>query len=121
LGLERGTLRLVSTTEELLDRKVAALVYKTDNTAVGIRNTDNVAPSIRQKVGTNFTDNRRSLGRIIRSQTQATEFFLICSSVPHLFTRNLTFVDYISRATDEALRNMSRYYGTHNNSANVLW
>jgi hypothetical protein len=47
LGLERGPLSLVSTTEELLDRKVAAPVYKTENTAVGIRHADNVAPSIR--------------------------------------------------------------------------
>jgi hypothetical protein len=38
----------VSTTEELLDRKVAAPVYKTENTAVGIRHADHVAPSIRK-------------------------------------------------------------------------
>jgi hypothetical protein len=38
----------VSTTEELLDRKVAALVYKTENTAVGIRHADHVAPSVRK-------------------------------------------------------------------------
>jgi hypothetical protein len=35
MGLERGPLSLVSTIEELLDRKVAAPVYKTKNTAVG--------------------------------------------------------------------------------------
>jgi hypothetical protein len=46
MGLERGPLSLVSTTEELLDRKVAAPVYKTENTAVGIRRADPVAPSI---------------------------------------------------------------------------
>jgi hypothetical protein len=38
----------VSTTEELLDRKVAAPVYKTENTAAGIRHADHVAPSIRK-------------------------------------------------------------------------
>jgi hypothetical protein len=38
----------VSTTEELLDRKVAAPVYKTENTAVGIRHADHVAPFIRK-------------------------------------------------------------------------
>jgi hypothetical protein len=38
----------VSTTEELLDRKVAAPVYKTENMAVGIRHADHVAPSIRK-------------------------------------------------------------------------
>jgi hypothetical protein len=48
MGLERGPLRLVSTIEELLDRKVAAPVYKTENTAVGIRHADHVAPSIRK-------------------------------------------------------------------------
>jgi hypothetical protein len=45
--LERGPLSLVSTTKELLDRKVAAPVYKTENTAVG-RHADYVAPSIRK-------------------------------------------------------------------------
>jgi hypothetical protein len=40
VGLERGPLSLVSTTEELLDRKVAA----------GIRHADHVAPSIRKKL-----------------------------------------------------------------------
>jgi hypothetical protein len=45
-GLERGSLSLVSTIEELLGRKVAAPVYKTEYTAVGIRFTDHVASSI---------------------------------------------------------------------------
>jgi hypothetical protein len=48
VGLERGPLSLVSTTEELLDRKVAAPVWKTENTALGIRHADRVAPSIRK-------------------------------------------------------------------------
>jgi hypothetical protein len=39
---------LVSTTEELLDRKVAAPVQKTENTAVGIRHVAYMAPSIRK-------------------------------------------------------------------------
>jgi hypothetical protein len=47
VGLERGPLSLVSTTEELLDRKVAARVYKTENKVVGIRHADHVATSIR--------------------------------------------------------------------------
>jgi hypothetical protein len=37
VGLERGPLSLVSTTEELLDRKVAAPIKKTENTSVEIR------------------------------------------------------------------------------------
>jgi hypothetical protein len=48
VGLERDPLSLVSTTEELLDRKVAAPVEKTENTAVGIRHGDHVAPFIRK-------------------------------------------------------------------------
>jgi hypothetical protein len=62
VALERGPLSLVSTTEELLDRKVAAPVYKTENTAVGIRHADNVAPSI-HKSWQSLADERRSLGR----------------------------------------------------------
>jgi hypothetical protein len=46
--MERGPLSLVSTIEELLDRKVAAPVYKTENTAVGIRHADQVALFIRK-------------------------------------------------------------------------
>jgi hypothetical protein len=48
VGLERGPLSPVNTTEELLDRKVAAPVYKTENTAVGIRHADHVTPSLRK-------------------------------------------------------------------------
>jgi hypothetical protein len=46
--LTRGPLSLVSTTEELLDRKLAVPVYKTENTAVRIRHANHVAPSIRK-------------------------------------------------------------------------
>jgi hypothetical protein len=46
VGLERGPLGLLSTTEELLDRKVADPVYKTENTAVGIRHADHVPPTM---------------------------------------------------------------------------
>jgi hypothetical protein len=48
VGLERVPLSLVSTTEELLDGKVVVLVYKTENTAVGIRHADHMSPSIRE-------------------------------------------------------------------------
>jgi hypothetical protein len=48
VGLERSSLSLVSTTEELLDRNVAAPVWKTENTAIGIRHADHVAPFIRE-------------------------------------------------------------------------
>jgi hypothetical protein len=46
VGLEQGPLSLVSTSEELLDRKVAAPVLRTENKAVGIRHADHVTTSI---------------------------------------------------------------------------
>jgi hypothetical protein len=74
VGLERSPLSLASTTEELLDRKVAAPVYKTENTAVGIRHADHVAPSVRKKlVITSLTSGGRSVC-IVCSQTQTMEF-----------------------------------------------
>jgi hypothetical protein len=48
VGLEWGTLSLVSTTEELLGRKSSGSCLETENTAVGIRHADHVAPSIRK-------------------------------------------------------------------------
>jgi hypothetical protein len=47
VGLERDPLSLVSTTEELLEKKMAP-VYKPENTAVGIRCADHATPSIRK-------------------------------------------------------------------------
>jgi hypothetical protein len=66
----------VSTTE-VLDRKVAAPVKKAENTAVGIRHVDHVAPSIRKKLAiTSPTSGGRSVG-IVRSRTQTMEFSLV--------------------------------------------
>jgi hypothetical protein len=48
VGLVRGPLSLVTTTEKLLHREVAAPVYKTENTAVGIHHADHVALSVRK-------------------------------------------------------------------------
>jgi hypothetical protein len=63
VGLERDPLSLVSTTEELLDRKIAAPVYKTENTALGVRHADHVAPSIRKTLAiTSPTSGGRSVG-----------------------------------------------------------
>jgi hypothetical protein len=53
----------VSTTEELLDRKVAALVKKTGDKGRGIRSDDYMTNYYSQNVGTNFADKRLSLGR----------------------------------------------------------
>jgi hypothetical protein len=63
VGLERGPLSLVSTTEELLDRKVAAPVKETEIMAVvdppsWLRDTP-----LSAKVSTNVADKRRSLDR----------------------------------------------------------
>jgi hypothetical protein len=54
--MERGPLGLVSTTVELLDKKVAALVNKTENTAVGVPLRWPRDTSLFAKVGTNFAD-----------------------------------------------------------------
>jgi hypothetical protein len=62
VGLERGPLSLVSTTEELLDRKVAAPVQKIENTEVGIRHAEHVAPFIR-KSWQSLRRQWRSIGR----------------------------------------------------------
>jgi hypothetical protein len=63
VGLDRGPLSLVSTTEELLDRKVAASVNKTER----IRPEGSVRLTtwhpLSAQVGNHFADKRRSLGR----------------------------------------------------------
>jgi hypothetical protein len=78
VGLERGPLSLVNTTEELyLIKKAAAPVLKTENTAVGIRHADHVALSIRKTLAiTSPTSGGRSVG-IILLRTQTTEFRLV--------------------------------------------
>jgi hypothetical protein len=59
-----------------MEEKVAAPVYKTENTAIGIRLADHVAPSIRKKLALNLpTSGSRSVG-IVHSRTQATELSL---------------------------------------------
>jgi hypothetical protein len=74
VGLERGPLSLVSTTDELLDRKVAGPVEKSENTAVGIRHVGLIAPSTRKKLAiTSPTRGGRSVD-IVRSWTQTMEF-----------------------------------------------
>jgi hypothetical protein len=52
---------LISYEEE--EEKVDAPVYKTEITAVKIGLADHATPSLSAKVGTNFADKRRSLGR----------------------------------------------------------
>jgi hypothetical protein len=63
VGLERGSLSLVKITKELLEWKTSGSgSRKSRLTAVGIRCADNAAPVIR-KVGTNYSDMLRWLGR----------------------------------------------------------
>jgi hypothetical protein len=69
VGLEQGPLSLVSPTEKLLDRKVAAPVWKTENTAVGIRHADQWHPL---SAITSPTSGSRSIGTVC-SRTQTTE------------------------------------------------
>jgi hypothetical protein len=73
VGLERGPLSFVSTTEELLERKVAASVQKSENTAAGIRHAEHVAPLYPPKLAlTSPTSGGRSVG-IVCSRTKAME------------------------------------------------
>jgi hypothetical protein len=74
VGMERGPLSLVCTMVELLDRKVAAPVNKTENTAVGMRYADHVAPSIHKKLAiTSPTSGGHSVG-LVRSRTLTVVF-----------------------------------------------
>jgi hypothetical protein len=59
VGLDQGPLSLVSTIEELLERKSSS--YGLESREYG-RHADNVHP-LSAKVGTNFADKRRSLSR----------------------------------------------------------
>jgi hypothetical protein len=60
VGLEGGPLSLKSTTEELLETKIADPVQK----AEGIRHVSHVTPSIRKKLTlTSPTSGGRSVGR----------------------------------------------------------
>jgi hypothetical protein len=73
VGLERGPLSLVSTNVE---EKVADPIYKTKNSAVGIRRTDHLTPSIRKVGLTSPTGGGRPIG-IVRSRTKVTESLAI--------------------------------------------
>jgi hypothetical protein len=60
VGLERGPLSFVSTTEELLERKSSGSGLKIENTAAGIRRAGHTTSP--QKSALVSPDNRRSLG-----------------------------------------------------------
>jgi hypothetical protein len=67
VGLERDPLSLVSTTEELLDRKVAAPVEKTERIRPEGSVTLPTWHPLSAQVGNRFADERRSLGRLADS------------------------------------------------------
>jgi hypothetical protein len=78
MDLERGPPSLVSTIAELLERKSTGSGLETENTAVGIRDADHVAPSTRKKLALTLpTSGGRSVG-IVRSRTEATELVIYC-------------------------------------------
>jgi hypothetical protein len=80
VGLERGPFSIVSTIEELLGRNSSGSCLENREYGCGDllswpRNTLYL-----QKVGTNFANKRRSLGRIVRLWTKATEFTMFIRS-----------------------------------------
>jgi hypothetical protein len=74
VGLERGPLSLVSTTEELRGRKSHGSGLQSREYGLGIRHADHVAPSIRKTLAlTALTSGSLSVG-IVRSRTHGMEF-----------------------------------------------
>jgi hypothetical protein len=76
VGLERGPISRVSTSEELLGRNGSDSGLETDNTAVGIRCADHTTHSIRKKLAlASLTCGDSSVG-IVRLRTKIKEFVL---------------------------------------------
>jgi hypothetical protein len=67
----------MSTIEELLGRKNSGFGQKTENTAVGIRQADHVAPSILKTFALTSPESGGHSVGIISLRTQATEFSLV--------------------------------------------
>jgi hypothetical protein len=76
MGLERGPLSLVSTTEELLGSNSSGSGLEIREYALGICHADHVAPSIRKKLAlTSLTSGGCSFG-IVHLRTEAMEFLI---------------------------------------------
>jgi hypothetical protein len=74
VGLERDPLSLASTIEELLGRKRSGSCIKIEITAVGDRRTNYATPVYPLKL--ELISQASSVG-VVRSWTQATEFFFL--------------------------------------------
>jgi hypothetical protein len=66
MGLERGPLSLVSTTEELLERKGSGSGLETENTAVGICRADYATTVYQQKLALTLPKSGSSSVTIVR-------------------------------------------------------
>jgi hypothetical protein len=74
VGLERGPLSLARITEELLERKVAAPVEKSEINLVRTRCADHTSPTSPQKLAlTSPTSGGRSVG-MVRLRTKSHAF-----------------------------------------------
>jgi hypothetical protein len=77
VGLERGPLSLVSTTEELLERQSSGSGLENRDYGLGIRRADHATPLYPQKLAlTSLTSGGHSVG-IVRSMTKAKELVII--------------------------------------------
>jgi hypothetical protein len=91
VGLERGPLSLLSTIEELLERKSSGSGLEIEITAVGIRRTDHATPLYAQKLAlTSPTSGGRSVG-MVRSRTKTTQLLDFFSFLSQLFFSCLVF------------------------------
>jgi hypothetical protein len=79
VGLERGPLSLLITSEELLGRRSSGCGLETEIAAVGICRADHATPPRSVKFALlSPTNGRRSVG-IVRSRTKATELLILAN------------------------------------------